>query len=347
MIQIRKAERKKAKIRVGLSSPSGAGKTYSSLLLAKGLVGDWSKIGLIDTENGRGDIYSDLGEYNIFTLQAPFSPERYIEVIRAMEEAGMQAIIIDSISHEWEGSGGCLEINEILANAKYRGNTWSAWNETTPRHRKFIEALIASPAHIITTVRNKVDTVMTDDKKVKKVGLKEITREGFEYELTVNFNLDRDTHSAIASKDNTRLFDSIDPFVITEKTGEKLRAWCESGVEDKSKIELAEKRITVNELLTKLGKDENWLQKSTGKLINQLTLTGLDSIIKQLDGFVAKKAEKDFLDGKATPEELKKMDEEDAKKSEAKKEVKPKKEVVKNNLSKTMTNSIIKNKKNE
>lgn len=227
-MQLRKAERSQAKLRIGVSAPSGAGKTYSALLMASGMT-SWDKIALIDTENGRGDIYSDLGDYNIITLEAPFSPERYIEAIKSCEEAGMEVIIIDSISHEWEGEGGCLEINESLANAKYRGNSWSAWNETTPRHRKFIEAIISSKAHIITTVRNKVDTIMTDDKKVKKVGIKEITREGFEYEITVNFNIDRDTHKALPSKDNTQLFEGKDPFVITAETGKALIKWMKEG----------------------------------------------------------------------------------------------------------------------
>ncbi len=236
-MQIRKAERRKARLRVGFSSPSGGGKTYSAILMAKGIVnGDMSKVCLIDTENGRGDLYSDLGEYNIIPLEAPFTPERYIEAIQMAEEAKMEVIIVDSITHEWEGKGGCLEMNENLANAKYRGNTWSAWNETTPRHRKFIEALISSPAHIITTVRNKIDTIMTDDKKVKKVGIKELTREGFEYELTLNFNIDRDTHMVTASKDNTKIFESRDPFVVTEETGKELLEWAEKGVDHKSKL---------------------------------------------------------------------------------------------------------------
>lgn len=287
MIEIRKAERKKSKLRIGLSSPSGAGKTYSALLLAKGLVGDWGKIGLIDTENGRGDIYSDLGEYNIFTLEAPFTPERYIEVIRAMENAGMAAIIVDSISHEWEGQGGCLEINERLAQAKYKGNSWSAWNETTPRHRKFIEALIASSAHIITTVRNKVDTVMTEDKKVKKVGTKEITREGFEYELTVNFNIDRDTHTAMASKDNTRLFEGLDPFVITEATGEQIKAWAESGKDEK--LALIE---SIKARLIELGKTPT---EETDKYFASLDLRNLKILDAKYESEVFEKRKKDDI----------------------------------------------------
>lgn len=292
MIQIRKAERKQSKLRIGLSSPSGAGKTYSALLLAKGLVGDWEKVGLIDTETGRGDFYSDLGGYLIATLQAPFTPERYIEYIEAMIGAGVEVLIIDSISHEWEGKGGLLEINEKLAAAKFKGNTWSAWSETTPRHQKFIESIISAPIHVITTVRNKVDTVMTDDKKVQKVGTKEITREGFEYELTVNFNLDRDTHTAIASKDNTRLFDGRDPFVITEKTGEELREWVNSGAVDNSAAEAREAAlIELREVLSSIGKDEAWAADQSGKSIENQTTEEIMKLTERIQKAIEKKRE--------------------------------------------------------
>lgn len=230
-IQLRTADRKRAALRVGVSGPSGAGKTYSALLLASGIASDWSKVCLIDSENGRGELYSDLGEYNIIDLKAPFTPESYIEAIQAAEAADIEVIVIDSISHEWEGPGGCLEINERLAESKFKGNTWAAWSETTPRHHKFIEAVVQSKCDVITTVRNKTATVQ-EGNKIKKVGTKEITRDGFEYELTVNFNIDRAGHYATASKDNTQLFDSRDPFIITAETGKEILNWKMSGKVD-------------------------------------------------------------------------------------------------------------------
>ncbi|MER0170337.1 MAG: AAA family ATPase [Nitrosomonas sp.] len=229
-IEIRKATRKQAKLRIGLSGPSGSGKTYSALLLARGLASAWDKILVIDTENGSGELYSDLGEYNIYTLNAPYTPERYIEVITAGEKAGMEVIVIDSVTHEWDGKGGCLEINETLASAKFKGNTWAAWSETTPRHQKFIQAIVSSQCHVVTTARTKTDMIQTEDKKIKKVGTKEIQREGFEYELTANFNIDRDNHLAIASKDRTGLFIDRDPFVITTDIGKELADWNKGGV---------------------------------------------------------------------------------------------------------------------
>lgn len=227
-LQLRPAERTKAKLRIGLSGPSGSGKTYSALLLASGIASDWNKIALIDTENGSGDLYSHLGAYNVITLTEPYSPEHYIEAIKACEQAGMEVIIVDSVTHEWDGKGGCLELNDALANSKYKGNTWAAWSSTTPRHQKFIESITRSTCHVITTVRNKQDTVQVDG-KVKKVGTKEIQREGFEYELTVNFNLDREHNTAMASKDRTELFTNVDPFVISWETGAKLSEWANSG----------------------------------------------------------------------------------------------------------------------
>ena len=198
-IQLRKAERRKAKLRIGMSGPSGSGKTYSALLLAKGITGGVEKVAIIDTENGSADMYSHLGEFNVIRLEAPYAPERYIEAIDECVKAGMELVIIDSVSHEWDGKGGLLESNELLGQSKFKGNNWAAWSVTTPRHQRFIESITTAKVHIITTARSKTDTIQTEDKKIKKVGLKEIQREGFEYELTLNFNIDRDGHYATVS----------------------------------------------------------------------------------------------------------------------------------------------------
>lgn len=225
-LQLKKAERKKAKIRLGLSGASGFGKTYSALLIAKGLVGEWDKIALIDTENGSGELYSDLGDYNVITLEAPYSPERYIEAIKVCEKSGMECIIVDSITHEWDGKGGCLDIQNQL------GGRYQDWAKVTPRHDAFIQSILTSSSHVITTVRRKQDYEMIDNngkKSVQKVGTKEVTREGFEYELTMNLEIVNDKHLAKASKDRTGLFMGLPEFVPSEETGKKIKEWCESG----------------------------------------------------------------------------------------------------------------------
>ena len=228
-MQLKKATRKQVKLRLNISAPSGAGKTYSALRMAKGLVNDWDKVAVIDTENGSASLYSHLGDFNTIDLTPPFTPEKYIEAINTCVNAGMEAIIIDSSTHEW----ACLiEENELLAQSKFRGNTWSAWSQTTPRHDKFINAVLHCPVHVITCTRSKMETVMGDDKKVKKVGMKDVQREGWEYELTISLNIDRDTHLAIPSKDRTNLFEGKNPFLITEETGKEIANWCNSGVSE-------------------------------------------------------------------------------------------------------------------
>ncbi len=239
-MELKKATRKQVKLRLNISAPSGAGKTYSALRMAKGLCGDWSKVAVIDTENGSASLYSDLGDFNVIDLEPPFTPENYIKAINACAGAGMEVIIIDSSTHEW----ACLiEENELLAQSKFRGNTWGAWSQTTPRHDKFINAVLHCPTHVITCTRSKMETVMGDDKKVKKVGMKDVQREGWEYELTISLNIDRDTHLAIPSKDRTNLFEGKNPFLITEETGEQIARWCDSGEPAEIKIAVGEMEI--------------------------------------------------------------------------------------------------------
>lgn len=236
-MQLQKAQRHQVKLRIGLSSPSGYGKTYSALLLAYGITDDWTKIAIIDTENNSASLYSHLGSFNVLTLQEPFAPERYIEAMQVCENAGMEVIIIDSISHEWQGKGGCLEIHEML------GGRFNDWAKVTPRHNAFLDAIIQSKSHVITTSRRKVDYSIDQDSngktKVTKVGMKEITREGYEYELTVNFEFLNDKHLVLASKDRTGLFAGKPEFVITSDTGKKLLEWCTQGISlDQIKMEI-------------------------------------------------------------------------------------------------------------
>jgi hypothetical protein len=222
------AQRHQIKLRLGLSGASGFGKTYSALLLAYGIIGDWSKVAIIDTENGSASLYSHLGGYNVLTLTESFTPERYIQAIETCELSNIEVIIIDSISHEWNGKNGCLEIHESL------GGKFSDWAKVSPRHQAFIDKILNSSCHIITTVRRKIDYSLdvtgNGKTQVIKHGTKEVTREGFEYELTVNFELINDKHLVKTSKDRTGLFSESPEFIISSQTGKKLIEWCNSGI---------------------------------------------------------------------------------------------------------------------
>ena len=228
MIQIRKAKRSATKLRLLLTSPSGGGKTYGAILLAKGLGG---RTVVIDTEEGSSDLYDTLHDFDVIDLKPPFTPERYIEAISGAEEVGYDIIIIDSVTHCWSGKGGCLELVDDIAKAQFRGNKWSAFSVITPRWRAFVDAILRSPAHVICTGRSKTETAQVEDhgkKKVAKLGMKLEARDGLEYEFTCVLDLIHDGNYATVSKDRTGLF-SGDPKPITVETGKRLADWLAGG----------------------------------------------------------------------------------------------------------------------
>ena len=221
-----KAERKKAKLRLGLTGASGSGKTYSALQVAKGMGG---KIALIDTEHGSASLYSNNFDFDTLELEAPYTPERFIQAIELAEQSGYDVIIIDSLTHEWTGKGGCLQINDEFAKTVMKGNSYMAWSHTTPRHQALIEKLSSSKCHIIATMRSKTERVQ-EGKKVITLGMKPEQRDGIEYEFTTFLELSHETHQAIASKDRTGLFNPEQPFLVTPDIGIALLDWLNTGV---------------------------------------------------------------------------------------------------------------------
>ncbi|WP_430614456.1 ATP-binding protein [Flavobacterium sp. JP2137] len=253
-MQLRQSERKKAKIKMALQGSAGSGKTYSSLLLAQGLTnGNFSKVAIIDTENGSADLYAHLGDYNVLSLLPPYTPENYIKAIDICENAGMEVIIIDSISHCWD---------ELLDfHSKLAGNSFTNWGKVTPRQKNFVSKILQCNAHIITTMRTKQDYVLNqkDGKYIpEKVGLKAVQRDGLDYEFTLVFDVDI-KHYAVSSKDRTGLFMGKPEFIINESIGTSIAEWCNEGtvVSDEA-LDITENQlyfkiqncITIGELLS-------------------------------------------------------------------------------------------------
>jgi len=172
--------------------------------------------------------------FDVCELNPPYEPEAYIQAIKHAEQAGYDVIVIDSMTHEWNGSGGCLE---IVDNVSGKNKFTSGWSVVTPRHNKFIEAMLGCKAHLIVTARTKVDYVVELNNKGKmepiKKGLKTEQRTGLDYEFTTVLRLN-ENHYATSSKDRTGLFDGYDR-VIDEKTGEMLLGWLNDGEEEKPK----------------------------------------------------------------------------------------------------------------
>lgn len=232
--QVKKAKREKIYVKLALMAPSGGGKTYSSLRLASGMAeeiknetGKSARILLANTEQKRGYYYANEFDYDIVDIDAPHNPEKYVELIEFAVSEGYDILIIDSSSHEWEGKGGCLELQQQA------GGTYQAWGKITPRHNRFIEAIADSPIHIIATMRGKDQYEVNKDERgktsVQKLGVGAKQRDGFEYEFTCTFLIDQKTNCAEVQKDNTHIFENEGGAILTENHGRKIIKWANSG----------------------------------------------------------------------------------------------------------------------
>lgn len=192
----------------------------------------WEKICVIDTENASGSLYVGtqaggirVGEYLTIGLEPPFSAARYLEAIDLAEQNGVEFLIIDSLSHAWSGEGGLLDVQANIA--KRTGNGYTAWRDVTPQHNRLVDRILQCNMHIAATLRTKTEYVIEDNasgkKAPRKVGMAPVFREGFEYEMSVFFELALD-HSASATKDRTGLFDGR-YFIITPEIGTQIHQW--------------------------------------------------------------------------------------------------------------------------
>jgi len=228
-LEFKDASNADVRMKMALAGKSGAGKTLGALKIAKGLIGDMSKVGVGQTEAGRAQCYMrQMGKFKVLEIPPPFSPEKFIEVIGAAEKAGLKCLILDSISDEWAGIGGALDIHSEVS--EVTKNTFTGWKKVTPRHDAVFNRILQSPIHIICTVKKKTDYILEKDDKgkqvPKRVGVKDIAREDTEYKWIVQLDLDQEGNLAKASKDNTSLFQGKAPFMITEQTGLQIRNWC-------------------------------------------------------------------------------------------------------------------------
>jgi len=232
--KIQEAKRELIWTKLALMSPSGGGKSYSSLRLATGMLEELKRLGLEkngkilvgNTEHARGRYYANEFKYDIVDLEAPYNPEMFVEFIEYAVQQDYPILILDSTSPEWEGKQGCLELH------LQAGGTYQAWAKVTPRHDKFIASIADSPIHIIATMRGKDQyEIETENNKtsVKKLGVGAKQREGFEYEFTATFLIDQKTNLATPQKDNTHIFEHEGDQILTEKHGIEIIKWANSG----------------------------------------------------------------------------------------------------------------------
>jgi hypothetical protein len=246
-----KARREKMKAVVGFIGCSGSGKTAGALLTAYGMMKEaypdlseeeiWDKIGVIDTEHGRSKLYAGstfgdtrIGEFLHIDFEPPYSTERYNQAVLAMKGAGAEVIIVDSLSHNWQGEGGIVETHGQMS-----GNSFQNWGKLAPETTALVKTLTRNDVHIFATLRTKQEYVVeqnADGKSVpRKVGTKPVQKDEMEYEFMLNFSIGID-HMAETSKDNTQMFEGK-PLKITADVGKKLYQWLELGVDVKAEEE--------------------------------------------------------------------------------------------------------------
>lgn len=206
-ISFQKATKAQLKARLAIDGPTGSGKTWTSLEIAKTLAGDDGRVVLIDSERGSGALYSDEWDYDYFRFEPPYEPARLVEVVRAAEAQGYSVIVVDSLSHFWEGEGGTLDIVDAAAQRAH-GNSFAGWKVGTPALRNLVDTLLGLDAHLIVTMRSKMEYVLAEDERgrqvPKKIGMAPVMRAGIEYEFQLVGDMDLE-HRVIITKSRCKV----------------------------------------------------------------------------------------------------------------------------------------------
>lgn len=241
---IRQATRKGTKAIVGFVGQSGSGKTYSALLFAKGMAkGDMSKVVIIDTENRRSEMYADdpiIGGFNVLTLDPPYSPQRYTSALKECEEAGFPVIVIDSITHEWNNTGGVLE----MVDKGTSKSDFANWAKPKKEHNRFVNELLRTKAHIVLSFRGKEKY-----KQVKSGNKSEVVSEGLQpiqdnnliFEMTMSILLE-DTLPHYLKAPSVLRHIVPEGKRITEEAGLKLVEWIDSAEKVNAELEVLKSR---------------------------------------------------------------------------------------------------------
>lgn len=233
ILNIRPAKRGESKAIIGIAGVSGSGKTYTALQIARGMVDKPSEIGFLDTENKRGSLYADIldGDFLIADLYPPFSPKRYSEAIKEFQEAGVKVLVIDSVSHEWEGEGGCDDIANLPIQ---QGGKMANWIGAKREHKGFMNVLLQCNMHIICCIRAR------DKVKIEKIngrqefvpiGLQPLCEKNFMFEMTASLMMENEGKSQKFLKLPSFLMGAFGngQGYLGQQTGKDIMAWINTG----------------------------------------------------------------------------------------------------------------------
>ena len=229
-IKFEKATKRQSRLRMALIGPSGSGKTYTALSLAT-VLADGGRVAVADTERGSASKYSDIFDFDVMELES-FSPQTYVQVIQAAEEAGYKVLVIDSLSHAWMGKDGALEMVDREAAKNDRGNSFAAWRKVTPHHNNLVDAMLRCDMHLLVTMRTKTEYVQEKDEKgktvIRKVGLQPVQRDGLEYEFDVVGDMNQDNQLIVGKTRCSALRGAVID-LPGKKLAQTLAAWLGTG----------------------------------------------------------------------------------------------------------------------
>lgn len=240
VLNIRPVESGQSKVVLGIAGQSGEGKTYTALLIARGMVDKASEIGFLDTENKRGSLYADIldGKFMIGDLYPPFSPTRYAQAIQEFQDAGVKVLVIDSVTHEWEGTGGCDDI----ANAPKADGTArkvANWIEAKRQHKQFMNVLLQSNMDVICCIRAREKTDFKNPSQPVSLGVLPVCEKNFMFEMTASVLLTNEGKTQKHLKMPSFLketFGNGNGYLGID-TGKKVRVWLNQGTKDSPDIE--------------------------------------------------------------------------------------------------------------
>jgi ABC-type dipeptide/oligopeptide/nickel transport system ATPase component len=234
VLNIRPAVRGQAKAIIGIAGVSGSGKTYTALKMARGMVSNASEIGFLDTENKRGSLYSDIldGQFMIGDLYPPFSPARYTEAIREFQNAGIKVLVIDSVSHEWEGEGGCDDI------AHKKMGKMDNWIGAKAEHKRFMNTLLQCNMHIICCIRAREKTDFKNPDKPVSLGIQPICEKNFMFEMTASVLIENEGKNQKFLKVPSFLKKTFGDGAryLGESTGKDIINWLDTGEKEDPEI---------------------------------------------------------------------------------------------------------------
>lgn len=226
-----KATKAQAKARIAVTGPSGSGKTYSALAWATELA-EGGKIAVIDTERDSAKLYADRFDFDTLSMSAPYHPDRLVDVLKIAEQEGYAVVVIDSLTHFYNGNGGLLEIVE-QAGASNKGNSFTGWRTATPIQQRMVDTILSFNGHIITTMRSKTEYSLEKDERgrtsPKKIGMAPQQRDGIEYEFTLVLEMDTDHRTIIGKTRCEGLADQVFTPNKAMEAASQFRLWLSSG----------------------------------------------------------------------------------------------------------------------